>query len=376
MARFGREVAEPGPGVLEWLLDSDPSIRWQVMRDLTGEAAPAVARERARVATAGWGARLLDLQEADGDWGGGAWVYRSWASTLETLMLLRELGLDPESERARRAIDLVRAHSRFGAEHGHSPFFEGEVEPCINGRVLACGAYFGVADEGVADEGVADEGLAGEGLVSERLLERLLSEQLADGGWNCDAPPSTRSSFNTTICVLEGLWEYERGHGGGSAVRDARLRGEAYLLDRGLMRSLSTGAVIERDRKSGGSWTELSFPTRWHYNVLWGLDYLRRSGATPDERVADAVAVVAEKRDDAGRWALGQPHAGTVHFELGRRRGDAEPVEHAAGAAGPRLVRPLGGFPDPSGSLNGVRGRCSRRRDRDRESGSGRWTWS
>src|SRR5688572_14901721 len=125
--------------VMGWLLDSDPAIRWQVMRDLTDESDEAVAAVRSRVAIEGWGARLLSLQARDGNWGGGAWVHQSWASTMETLMLLRELGLDPASEQARSAIGLVRDKSTWGPHHNDSPFFEGEVEPCINGRVLACG---------------------------------------------------------------------------------------------------------------------------------------------------------------------------------------------------------------------------------------------
>jgi hypothetical protein len=286
---------------MRWLIHSDPSIRWQVKRDLMGEPEQVVAAERSRVAVEGWGARLLSLQEPDGNWGGGPWVSQSWASTMETLMLLRELGLDPASPQARKAIGLVRDKSDWGPYHGHSPFFEGETEPCINGRVLACGAYFGE--------------------VSDGLVDRLLSEQLQDGGWNCEAPPSKRSSFNSTICVLEGLLEYEKVKGPTSAIHAARLRGQEYLLERRLFRSLSTGKVIDRDRKSDRDWREFSFPTRWHYDVLWGLDYLRKAGADPDERAAEAVDMVAAKQRQDGRWSLDKPHAGTVHFimEGGKR---------------------------------------------------------
>jgi hypothetical protein len=292
----------PERAVIRWLLDSDPSVRWQVMRDLTGEPAEAVAAERSRVATEGWGARLLSLQGPDGNWGGGAWVRNSWASTMETLMLLRELGLDPASEHARSAIRLVRDRSTWGAHFHNSPFFEGEVEPCINGRVLACGSYFGEA--------------------SDRLAERLLGEQLEDGGWNCDAPQSKRSSFNSTICVLEGLLEYEKARGGPPAVRDARLRGQEYLLKRRMFRSLSTGNAITRDRKDNRSdWTRFSFPPRWHYDVLWGLDYLRRAGLRADARTGDAVSLVEKRRHQNGRWPLGQVHEGAVHFDMEGVRG-------------------------------------------------------
>jgi hypothetical protein len=275
--------------VMEWLLDSDPSIRWQVMRDLMDEPDAVVATERSRVASEGWGARLLDLQAPDGQWGGGAYVCPGWISTTDTLLLLRDLGLDPTSERARRVVDLV-CDTSWGPEFDDAPFFEGEIEPCINGRVLACGAYFGQA--------------------SDRLLDRLLHEQLEDGGWNCEAPPSRRSSFHTTMCVLEGLLEYEKATGATTAVRDARLRGEEYLLERRMFTSLSTGNVIDP------AWRLFSFPTRWHYDVLWGLDYLRRAGVEPDQRIAEAIDLVAKKRGGDGRWPLENPHPGQVHFVM------------------------------------------------------------
>jgi hypothetical protein len=284
--------------VTEWLLDSDPSIRWQVMRDLIAEPDATVARERSRVAAEGWGVRLLDLQGSDGHWGGAAFVPHAWISTQDTLQLLRDLGADPKSDRVRRAIRQVRERCTWGEEFGDSPFFEGEVEPCINGRVLAIGAYFGEARD--------------------RLVDRLLQEQLSDGGWNCDAPRSQRSSFHTTICVLEGLLEYERAKGSVPDVTGARLRGQEYLLERRLFRSRSTGQIINLDRKlrRPAAWTECSFPTRWHYDILWGLDYLRKAGFAPDERITEAVDLVAKKRDGHGRWPLENPHPGPVHFEM------------------------------------------------------------
>ncbi len=290
--------------VTDWLLDADPSIRWQVMRDLTDTPAEIVASERSRVASEGWGPRLLDQQRPDGHWGDGV-ATPLWWSNLYTLLFLRDLGLDPASERARAAIDLVRRNVTWGPEFGDSPFFEGEVEPCINGRVVALGAYFGER--------------------SDRLVDRLLSEQLADGGWNCEAERgSVRSSFHTTICVLEGLLAYETAKGPRPDVTGARLRGQEYLLERRLFRSLSTGQIIGTDRKTGikPAWTEISFPTRWHYDILWGLDYLRRAGVAPDERMAEAIDLVRKKRDEHGRWPLENPHPGPVHFEMEGRAGE------------------------------------------------------
>lgn len=274
--------------VLGWSLDSDPSIRWQVMRDLTDDPDDVVAAERSRVASEGWGARLLDLQAPDGQWGGGSY-HPYWTSTTYTLLLLRDLGLDPTSEEARRAVTLVRDDITNTLD-GQNSFFAGETEPCINGMVLAMGAYFGEASEGV--------------------LDRLLDEQLEDGGWNCWAPPSKRSSFHTTICVLEGLLEYERAQGALAGVTEARARGQEYLLERRMLRSLSSGDVIDRD------WTLFSFPTRWHYDVLRGLDYLRSAGVEPDDRIVEAIESVEKNRGEDGRWPLQNPHTGQVHFEM------------------------------------------------------------
>jgi hypothetical protein len=276
--------------VIDWLLYSDPSIRWQVMRDLTNAPAEVVVAERSRVASEGWGVRLLDQQRPDGQWGDGV-ATPFWWSNMYTLVFLRDLGIDPASARARKAIDLVREHVSWGPEFGNSPFFEGEVEPCINGRVVALGAYFGEH--------------------SDRLVDRLLSEQLTDGGWNCEAERgSVRSSFHTTICVLEGLLGFEQAFGAAPAVTAARKRAEDYLLERRLLRRLSTGDIIDP------MWTQFAFPPLWHYDVLRALDYLRAAGIEPDERVEEAITIVLERRQADGRWLLDVRHRNTLYEEL------------------------------------------------------------
>jgi hypothetical protein len=307
-----RQVPKPKRSVTRWLLDSDPSIRWQVMRDLTGAHMVEVAAERARVATEGAGARLLALQGADGRWGGAAWN-RGWNSTMHVLMLLRDLGLDPASDQARRAVELVRDGVTWKGcgpqECDGNPFFAGEMEPCINGQVGAVGAYFGQDVRGIVD--------------------RLLTEQLPDGGWNCEAANgSTRSSFNTTICVLEALLEHELCVGSSPQITAARLRGQEYLLERRLFRRLSTGAVIAYDKKDGPgagrghpAWTRFAFPTWWRYDVLRGLEYLRRAGVAPDERVAEAIDLVTSKRDSDGRWPLEVRYPGDMPVETDEGEG-------------------------------------------------------
>jgi hypothetical protein len=297
----------PRPSVIKWLLDGEPAIRWQVMHDLTHESAEAVAAERARVATGGWGAELLRRQNADGTWGDDEGeTFRRWNSTLATMQLLWEMGLDPKSPQALKAVDLLNQNYRWPPDFGSTPFFEGEVEPCINGRVLGLGAYFGHP--------------------SEKLLQRLLSEQLEDGGWNCETENgSVRSSFHTTICVLEGLLEYEKTIGATPALTAARKRGEEFLLARHMFWSLSTGKPIELDKKTGkpAKWKEFSFPVTWHYDLLRGVDYFRSTGERPDKRLAEAAELVATKQHQNGRWPRQNIHRDPTNFEMEGAQGTA-----------------------------------------------------
>ena len=219
-----------------------------------------------------------------------------WTATANTLVLLHEFGVDPHDERVRRAVAQVREHCRW--EHAGQSFFSGEVEPCINGMVVAFGAYFAQDVGGV--------------------VARLLGEQLEDGGWNCEAENgSVRSSFHTTIRVLEGLLAHERATGGSAESIAARRRGEEYLLERKLFRRKSTGAVVDP------AWLQFSFPTRWHYDVLRGLDYFRAAGDPPDPRMDEAIALLRSKQQADGTWLLENTHPGAVHFAL--EEGDGRP---------------------------------------------------
>jgi hypothetical protein len=295
---------------LEWLLESDPSIRWQTLRDLCDAPAEVVKAERARVAAEGWGARLLGLQDADGQWEGGAlfpgrngqplpWDRsegQPWTATAYSLVQLQEFGVDPDDDRVRRAVALVRDNCRW--ENDRQPFFEGELEPCINGMVVSLGAYFGQDVVGV--------------------VARLVNEQLEDGGWNCEVENgSVRGSFGTTIRVLEGLLAHEQATGGSAEARDARRRGEEYLLERRLLRRKSTGEVIDLE------FLQFSYPTRWHYDVLRGLDYFQSTGERPDARVGEAIELVRSKQRPDGTWLLENSHQGAIHFRM--EAGDGQP---------------------------------------------------
>jgi hypothetical protein len=281
---------------------------------LAGPARSRQCAQRARYRRAeahrdgGLGARLLTLQGEDGQRAGGAcfpansWNWRReehgqpWTATLPTLQMLVDFGIDPDSDRVQHAIRSVKANCRW--EHAGQPLFSGEVEPCINGRTVAIGVYFGQN--------------------MDALVDRLVSEQLEDGGWNCEAENgSVRSSFATTINVLEGLLAHERATGGSPESISARRRGEEYLLARRLFRRWSTGETVNP------SWLELSFPTRWHYDVLRGLEYFRSVGAPPDLRLDEAIRLLRSRQQPEGVWLLENTHKGRVHFDL--ENGDNKP---------------------------------------------------
>jgi len=298
---------------LDWLLESDPSIRWQAIRDLTespvnDSTIQPVSSDRARIPHEGLGAKVLSNQQANGSW------LRTdeprWASTLVTMLLLRSMGVDPADPAVDEAV--VRLETSLCWDDnpgfwdlrpptpGGNPFFEGEEEPCINGGVLALGGYFG--------------------RPSSTLAQRLISQQLEDGGWNCDAPTSKRSSFHTTICVLEGLLEYERAASGASEISSspeiaaARTRGEEYLLQRHLFRRLSTGGVANAE------FLELAFPPRYHYDILRALDYFRMANRT-DPRLSETMGILKSRRQPDGRWLLDNAYDEALPFPVGEAVG-------------------------------------------------------
>lgn len=275
-------------------MDSDPAVRWQVMRDLTDASPEDVAAERARVAREGWGAELLAAQDADGRWGGGTFFPRG-IGTSDTLHLLYRFGPEPSAPEVQRALAPVHEVARWDYDP-NMRFFEGEVEPCINGRTVATGAYFGQDVRGIVD--------------------RLLTEQMADGGWNCEQENgSTRGSFDSTLNVLEGLLEYERSAGADGDVAAARVRGEEYLLERRLLHRLSDGEIPQR------RWLSLAFPDAWQYDVARVLDYFRVARPEPDERMAEAIGILESKRGEGDRWPLEVAHHERSTVDLGESVG-------------------------------------------------------
>ncbi len=286
---------------LAWLLDGDPAIRWQTLRDLVGAGASTVERERRKVAREGWGARLLSEQDPEGTWAGGrssdGGLYSpKWISTTYTMLLLRDLGLPASNRQARRACPLL-LDGGLQRDGGVNYGWRGRSETCITGMVLSILGHFEHQDERL-----------------DTLADYLLEQQMPDGGWNCQRDlGATHSSVHTTISVLEGLRLYELHRGRRRhALRAAQCAGREFLLAHRLFRSHRTGEVIKPIL------LRFSFPPRWHYDVLRALDHFRAVGAPRDPRLAEAIGLVRAKRRPDGRWNLENRYRGKTWFELER----------------------------------------------------------
>ena len=296
----------------DWLLDTDPALRWRVERDLLGASREVWDGTRARTASEGFGARVLALQDPDGQWAGGAYfpsdfdfdgpeagvdAGQPWTATTWSLNSLREWGVDATALGDTARLLEVNSHW----EYDGSPYWGGEVDCCINAFTLANGAWLGADVRAIA--------------------QWLLEHQMADGGWNCEwVHGSTRSSFHSTLNVLRGLLYYEIVAGGSDTLRAARRKGEEYLLDRRLLYSQSKGEFV-------GTWvTKFTYPFRWTYSALTAVDYFREvalhEGADRDPRLSDAIALIRDARRPGGVWNQDGRHPGRVWFEV-----DAPPGE-------------------------------------------------
>jgi hypothetical protein len=310
--------------VVQWLLEGDPAIRWQVLRDLVDASESEVETERARVEHEGWGARLLALRAPDGLWTDGACFPdtaafaaataralaageppppfpspdaeppdgsggQPWTATYQVLLDLCHLGIPSDSAVMQETARLVDRNCRW--EYDGLPFFAGEVDCCINAGTIQIGTYLGVDVDPV--------------------VQRLVADQMPDGGWNCWAETRPApSSFASTLDVVDALLTWERHAGGSEEVRRARRGGEEYLLRRHLFRSLRTGEEVNPQ------WSLFSYPPRWHYDLLKATEYFARRGGTADPRLAEAIELVRAKRRPDGRWLLEHTHPGAVHFRF------------------------------------------------------------
>ncbi len=289
-----------GDAVVDWILDGDPAIRWQALRDLAGADPRTVQREQRRVGAEGWGARLVALQAPDGRWAHGIYTPK-WTSTTYTMVLLRGFGLPAKHPQALRACEVL-LDTGFWSDGGINFWTRSHKysETCVSSMVLSVASWFQLEDERV-----------------DRLAEHVLEQQMPDGGWNCLAMPgygnATHGSFHTTISALEALLDYERFRPqAAERARAAQVRGREFLLEHRLFRSHRTGAVVKPEM------TRFSYPPRWHYDVLRALDYFRDSQASLDARLEDGLGLVEKRRAPDGRWSLPGGYPGKTFFELER----------------------------------------------------------
>jgi len=280
-----------GP-TIDWLLEGDPSVRWQTQRDLLSAGPEVWVPTRATIAAEGWGGDLLARQDPGGTWGGGLYTPK-WTSTNYTLLLLRRLGLDPANQAARRGARRLLDDADWH-EGGVSYWSSRKLaERCVNGMVLSSAAYFGVDDDRVRS-----------------IAEMLVRVPVPGGGWNCeDHRGGTHASFHTTISVLEGLHEWRLATGRSDAD-EVIAAGHEVLLRHEMYKSHRTGAIINE------AWTRPWFPPRWHYDVFRGLDHLRAAGVDPDPRASAAIDLVRRSRRSDGRWPKGSQYSGVTFFAL------------------------------------------------------------
>ncbi len=281
--------------ITSWILEGDPSIRWQVQRDLLDSSPAKYELERRKIAKEGWGARLLALQEPDGRWGGGLYGPK-WISTTYTMLTLRLLGLPPNNPQAKRACKIFLDQGFY--TDGGINFFSYSLkysETCVTSMILALLAYFRYPDERIHD-----------------VASYLVGQQMPDGGWNCESyKGATHASFHTTLSALEGLYEYQCAYPEQKKrISQVRERGHEFLLAHQLYKSHRTGQVFDIKM------TAMPYPPRWRYDFIRALDYFQASDAPRDERMSDAIELLQKKQKADGRWLMNSGMTGRKYFNL------------------------------------------------------------
>ncbi len=288
------DAVDAQPETVQWLLEGDQAIRWQVKRDLLDAPADEVDAERAQVATTGWGLQLLERQDPDGTWANGLYSPK-WTSTTYTLLVLRHCGLDRGNERAQQGVALIWDGARY-VDGGLTPAVSIDApEACATSLYLALAYYFG------ADHPNVDPA-----------LDWLLANQLDDGGWNCRTVRfgDRHSSFHTSIMALEALAEAQRTLPHRTDIADAMAAGREFFLRHHLYKSHRHGTIADP------AFTKLSFPPRWHYDLLRGLDHFATTASPWDDRCSDALDVLRARRRKDDTWPVQHKHAGRVWFDM------------------------------------------------------------
>ncbi|HLP15689.1 MAG TPA: hypothetical protein VK470_05490 [Bacteroidota bacterium] len=285
--------------IINWLLDGDVAIQYQVYRDLLHSDK---RRLQDRIAREGWGARFLSFRHDDGHWGGGFYVHK-WISTHYTLLDLKNLSIAPRQKDIRSTIQKI-AREQKGSDGGINPSRGStKSDVCVCGMFLNYASYFGADEDGLRS-----------------VVDFILSQHMADGGFNCRSnyTGATHSSLHTTLSVIEGIREYAC-NGYTYRLADLKKAEEAsrqFILLHRLFRSHRTGEIINKN------FLMLSHPSRWKYDILRALEYFYFSGVKYDERMADALNVLVKKQRSDLKWPLQAKHSGRTHFDM-ERTGEA-----------------------------------------------------
>lgn len=287
-----KELGQLSKETTKWLLGGDPAVAWQVRRDLLDNAEATWIKTRRKIAREGWGAKLLSYRSADGIWGGGLYQPK-WTSTFYTLRLLTHLGLQPNHKNARLSCQLL-LNEGVSESGGVSLWNSGSTDTCVTAMLISMACYFGFAE---------DERCS-------RMARWLLGEQMSDGGWNCNRARARVSSFHTTISALEALASFTSTRGSDSTLQIAACRGRDYFLLHRLYRSKRDGQIVKP------SFLKLSFPPRWYFDVLRGLEHFRTVDAPWDDRLGDAVDLLISARGKDGKWRAQNWHAGKEYFRI------------------------------------------------------------
>ncbi|MCF8241607.1 MAG: hypothetical protein K9J16_09495 [Melioribacteraceae bacterium] len=280
--------------VINWLLEGDPSIRWQTLRDIAGANKNTFNIERAKIESEGWGAKLLSLQDENGLWAKGIYTPK-WTSTTYTLLLLKRFGLNPNNRQAKKAANILIDKGLYN--DGGINFFQSlkNSETCVTGMVLSLASYFKINHEKITS-----------------LVDHLLNHQFKDGGWNCQwYRGATHSSFNTTLSVLEALDDFQNFSDYKSTdINISVSKAHEFLFAHRLYKSDKTGKVVS------STFTKFSFPPRWHYDVLRVMDYFQHKKIPFDERMSDGLDLIFKKREKSGKWKLQQKYPGKTFFDM------------------------------------------------------------
>jgi len=280
--------------IINWLLEGDVSVRWHTMNSLLDTSGEDKNYLQKKIATEGWGARLLSYQDTKGMWGNGIYSPK-WISTTYTMLTLKLLGLHPDTQAVNKTCKLLIDKGLYS--DGGINYFRSlsHSETCVTGLILSIVSYFKYSDNRINS-----------------LFDYLIHQQMKDGGWNCQSyKGDTHSSFHTTMLVLEGLYEYEKLFPQKKELsKKIREKGHEFLLRHKLFRSHRTGKVVDQKM------TRFSFPPQWRYDIMRILDYFQESNAKKDSRMEDAIAILIKKQMFDGRWKLQNRHPGKSYFEM------------------------------------------------------------